>query len=167
MQIYDQLSLLSSNTTNSRVSPIHSAFAKNIQKKQNLKNKTASKPSSHCRSHITELVISKFCSNLEQMLLPMLSFQTQSNNNRWVTWVSNNTIDKNLLLDFGVELDFLRMIYPKNQTDLFSLTSKALSTGNSQCVVSIFDSITEQQRIELNKAAELGQCTGILVTLRN
>lgn len=166
MQIYDQLSLLSSSATDSRVRHIHSASIKNNRHYRLNQNTNAGKtPASE--SNITELVISKFCSNLEQMLLPMLSFQTVSSGDRWVTWVSRNTIDKNLLLDFGVQLDHLRLIYPKTQTDSFSLTLKALSTGNSQCVVSIFDSINEQQRVELNKAAQIGNSTGLIVTLRN
>ncbi len=166
MQIHDQLSLLSASVSDSRVRHINSAFSKNNRSYQPKHNSEAIQTPVN-QSNITELVISKFCSNLEQMLLPMLSFQTASSGDRWVTWVSSSTIDKNLLLDFGVQLDHLRLIYPKNQTDLFSLTSKALSTGNSQCVVSIFESITEQQRIEFNKAAEIGKSTGIVVTLRN
>lgn len=167
MQIYDQLSLLSSSPSDSRVRYLNTGLTNRSRIRSSQQKEQDSGKATAPQSNITELVISKFCSNLEQMLLPMLSFQTRSSGDRWVTWVSDDTIDKNVLLNYGVYLDHLRMIYPKNQTDLFSLTLKALSTGNSQCVVSIFDSISEQQREELNRAAKEGNCTGILVTLRN
>lgn len=118
-------------------------------------------------SNITQLVISKYCSNLDQLLLPMIARQTQLAGNRWVSWISDEVIDKNVLLDYGVNLKNLRIIYPNNTSDLYSVTEKALITGTSHCVVAIFDGFNDQQLEQLTQAANTGNCSGLLVTHQN
>lgn len=169
MDSAQQMSLFTDSLVNQFDLPKTSSFARQSVRaiaKRSARTETAPQTST-VLSNITQLVISKYCANLDQLLLPMIARQTQLAGNRWVSWVSDEVIDKNVLLDYGVNLKKLRIIYPNNTSDLHAVTEKALVAGTSHCVVAIFDGFSDQQLAQLTQAANTGNCSGLLVTHQN
>jgi len=116
--------------------------------------------------HITELLVSKYCPDYLQLLLPMLGHQTQVSGERWITWISTQKMDKTQLQNFGVDIKKVRFVYPKSHQVIFDLVAQALVTGNSHCVVAVNENFLTEQLYLLNEAAKQGNTMGILVSGR-
>ena len=100
------------------------------------------------------------------MILPMLAYLSQQNQNRWFTWFPPLGISKNMLAHFGFNLNNVRVVYARTETDYFSLLVKALSCGSSDTVVASVDHLSSPQFNLLEAAAKQGSCQGILVKNR-
>lgn len=117
--------------------------------------------------HITELLVSKYCPDYLQLLLPMLSHQSNHCGERWITWITTTKVDKRLLAQFGVNIQKVRFVYPKSDHVIFDLVVSALDAGNSHCVVALNENFLPEQLHLLNTAAKQGNTMGILVSCRD
>lgn len=117
--------------------------------------------------HITELLVSKYCPDYLQLLLPMLSHQSRLAGHRWITWIASSKLDKQLLESFGIDTGKVRFVYPRSCDVIFDLVEQALVTGNSHCVVALNENFLPEQLHLLNDAARLGSTMGILVSSRD
>ena len=124
------------------------------------------KPSSK-ESFVTELLVSKYCSDYLALLLPMLGYQTLIAKDSWVSWISPVKIDKSLLQEFNVDAQRVRFIYPKQNQNLYDLTVKALLAGTSHCVVVVADYFNDEQLEIINNAAKHGETMALLVSHRH
>ena len=117
--------------------------------------------------HITELLVSKYCPDYLQLLLPMLSHQSRMAGSRWITWIAQSKLDKQLLESFGVDTQQVRFVYPRSCDVIFDLVEQALVSGNSHCVVAVNENFLPEQLHLLNTAATQGNTMGILVSSRD
>ena len=82
-----------------------------------------------------------------------------------MSWIGQRSLDKNLLLEYGVNLSSIRMLVnEQDASSLFKMTLAALSNGNSHLVVLLADSIDESFYEELECAALEGHSSVILLT---
>lgn len=98
------------------------------------------------------------------LLLPTLGWKTHHNEQRWVTWVASQFIDKPTLEKFGVNLSSLRMIVDSHSPySSFKLLVTALKNNRSCMVIASLPSLSTAERTELEEAARLGDCTGLII----
>lgn len=98
------------------------------------------------------------------LLLPTLAWQTRHNNQRWVTWIASQFIEKESLEQYDVNLACLRMIVDSsNPYSSFKLLLTALSNQRSSMVIASLPGLTEQQLKELERAASSGDCHAIIL----
>lgn len=98
------------------------------------------------------------------LLLPTLAWQTRHNNQRWITWIASQFIEKESLDEYGVDRSCLRMIVDSSTPySSFKLLLTALSNQRSAMVIASLPDLTEQQSKELERAATIGNCQAILL----
>lgn len=127
----------------------------------------ASNSSSNCKSSsVTELILAN--DSLEQLslILPMIAFLSQSHSDRWISWISPQTINRQLLESYGVNTQRLRFIHCADGESARWITWEALASGTSHTVIACPGKLQEQDLIQLEEAAFKGQSRGILLRLR-
>lgn len=101
----------------------------------------------------------------QDLVLPMLAHLSRQNSSeqKWFTWISPQPLTKDQLERFDFNCTRIRWI--KSTSDAYSLWLlwEALSNGNSDTVVAIFDKLNEAQRSDLEQAAEIGKTKGIVL----
>jgi len=98
------------------------------------------------------------------LLLPTLGWKTHHNEQRWVTWVASQFIDKPTLEKFGVNLSSLRMIVDSHSPySSFKLLVTALKNNRSSMVIASLPTLSTNELAELEEAARLGACTGLII----
>ena len=98
------------------------------------------------------------------LLLPLLAWQTHHNEQRWITWVASQFIDKPTLENFGVNLSCLRMIVDSHSPySSFRLLLTALKNNRSSMVIASLPGLSAAELRELEEAARLGQCRGLIL----
>lgn len=110
---------------------------------------------------ITEIVLAH--SQSLSFVLPSLAFLSQQNTDRWLTWLPPTTITKRLLQNYNFDFSRTRFVYPKNSEHAFWLFWEALTEGNSHMVVGAPGPLTERQLARLERAAAVGDCSGLLL----
>lgn len=110
---------------------------------------------------ITEIVLAH--SQSLSFVLPSLAFLSQQNTDRWLTWLPPTTITKRLLQSYDFDFSRTRFVYPKNNEQAFWLFWEALAEGNSHMVVGAPGPLSEQQLARLERAATVGDCSGLLL----
>lgn len=120
-----------------------------------------------CPSRITQWIVGKndFGQiDYRSLLLPTLGWKTHHNDQRWVTWVASQFIDKPTLERFGVNLSSLRMIVDSHSPySSFKLLVTALKNNRSSMVIASLPSLSAIELTELEEAARLGNCTGLII----
>jgi cell division inhibitor SulA len=98
------------------------------------------------------------------LLLPTLAWQTHHNEQRWITWIASQFIEKSVLESYGVNLSSLRMIVD-SQSDYssFRLLLTALKNDRSTMVIASLPSLPESQLHQLEQAARQGNCQAIIL----
>jgi len=98
------------------------------------------------------------------LLLPTLAWQTHHNEQRWITWIASQFIEKSVLESYGVNLSSLRMIVD-SQSDYssFRLLLTALKNDRSTMVIASLPSLPEPQFQQLEQAARQGNCQAIIL----
>jgi cell division inhibitor SulA len=98
------------------------------------------------------------------LLLPTLAWQTHHNEQRWITWIASQFIEKSVLESYGVNLSSLRMIVD-SQSDYssFRLLLTALKNDRSTMVIASLPSLPESQFHQLEQAAKQGNCQAIIL----
>lgn len=110
---------------------------------------------------ITEIVLAH--SQSLSFVLPSLAFLSQQPSDRWLTWLPPATITKRLLQSYSFDFSRTRFVYPKTSEQAFGLFWEALAEGNSHMVVGAPGVLTEQQMVQLEHAASIGDCSGLIL----
>jgi len=98
------------------------------------------------------------------LLLPTLAWQTHHNNQRWITWIASQFIEKSMLEEYGVNLSSLRMIVDSHSDySSFKLLLTALKNNRSSMVIASLPSLSDFQHYELEQAAAQGNCQAIIL----
>ena len=98
------------------------------------------------------------------LLLPVLAWKTHHNNQRWVTWIASQFIDKPTLQEYGVNLSSLRMIVDSQSAhSSFKLLLTALKNNRSELVIASLPSISSEENAALEQAAAEGNCQAIIL----
>lgn len=117
-------------------------------------------------SGITEIIVSEFGNDQSAILLPMLAHLSNKCTDRWLTWIAPKGITKELLSEYGFNLQRLRVIHLSKQSrNGYWMLSDALANGCSHTVVCTADTLSEDEIQELEIAARKGESRGLL--LRN
>lgn len=123
-----------------------------------------STPSGIGSGGITEIVLAN--AHSPEVYLPSLGFLSRTGLDRWLTWLVPQGMNKSSLLQYGFDLTKTRFIYLKNQEQCFELLREALMEGNSHTVVGSPGRLTDEQITQLEQAARVGQCYGLLLRER-
>jgi len=98
------------------------------------------------------------------LLLPTLAWQTHHNNQRWITWIASQFIDKSMLEEYDVNLSSLRMIVDSHSDySSFKLLLTALKNNRSSMVIASLPSLPDAQHRELEQAAAQGDCQALIL----
>jgi len=131
-------------------------------KKQSVFIEAAEKP-----ARITQWLIGKNnfgYVDYRNLLLPTLAWQTHHNNQRWITWIASQFIEKSMLEAYEVNLSSLRMIVDSHSDySSFKLLLTALRNNRSSMVIASLPSVSDTQQNELEKAAAQGNCQAIIL----
>lgn len=127
---------------------------------------STSEVSSRASSGVTELVLASDTPEQFAMILPMIAYLSQHCGDRWITWVTSQTISRQMLQSFGVNTACLRLIHCKSTDEVLWITWEALQAGNSHTVIATPGKLTDRELTQLEMAAHQGQCQGLLLRLR-
>jgi len=98
------------------------------------------------------------------LLLPTLAWQTHHNNQRWVTWIASQFIERAMLEQYEVNLSSLRMIVDSHSSySSYKLLLTALRNNRSSMVIASLPSMSATQQQELEQAAAQGDCQAIIL----
>lgn len=118
-------------------------------------------------TRITQWIVGKHDGvrmDYRNLLLPALAWQTHHNDLRWVTWVAAQFMDKATLEKFGVNLSALRMIVDSHSSHSpFKLVMTALKNQRSCMVIASLPPLSAAELRELEEAAKLGNCSGLIL----
>lgn len=115
---------------------------------------------------VTEIILPQ-SESYTHMLFPMLAHLSHQTADRWLTWIAPPPqLSKNILEQYGFNLERLRLVYTRTQEDIPWVLWDALVTGNSQTVVASPGNLlhVELQKFEL--AAQQGQSQGLFIRYR-
>ncbi|SIS58450.1 cell division inhibitor SulA [Neptunomonas antarctica] len=115
---------------------------------------------------ITEIVTQSGDLNDMPLLMPLLA--QLSYENRWFAWISPPLhLPRSLLLDAGIDLKKVILLYPDEHHSVLQLAKKALSAGTCHAVISWADEISEHEIKSLEQSAQQGSSNGILIRRRH
>lgn len=123
-------------------------------------------PSPRRSGGVTELVLTNDAPEQLTMLLPMIAYLSQQCCDRWITWVAPHNITRQLLERFGVDTRFIRLIHSKEPQQTLWITWEALNAGNSHTVIASPGKLNDKELLQLDMAAQKGECQGLLLRLR-
>ncbi|AFU97461.1 cell division inhibitor-related protein, SulA-like protein [Simiduia agarivorans SA1 = DSM 21679] len=115
----------------------------------------------HAPEHrVTELIIP--WSQQSALLLPMLRFLGNEDDQRWLTIISHGSISQAWLRQQGLNPRSIRVIRADSPESALWMTWEALAAGNSHTVVA---EINAESAItaEMEQAASIGNCRALLV----
>lgn len=115
-------------------------------------------------TRITQWIIGQGIVDYRNLLLPTLAWQTHHNNQRWITWIASQFIEKSMLEEYDVNLSSLRMIVDSHSDySSYKLLLTALKNNRSSMVVASLPSLPDAQYRELEQAAAQGDCQAIIL----
>lgn len=124
-------------------------------------------PSSNTRvSGVTELVLTSNSPEQLQLLLPMLAYISNQNENRWITWIAPEYLNRELLEAYGVNTQTIRLIHC-NEESLLWVMWEALASGTSNTVIANPGRLSEKELAQLEIAAHKGNCQGLVLRARH
>lgn len=111
---------------------------------------------------ISEVIIPSFTDS--HVITPsIVASMTQQVSDRWVTWITSSPVNSRQLARLGVNASSLRIVHVKNHEDARWIIWQALSQGNSCKVIAEQAYFSEADIEEMEAAAKIGQCHGILI----
>lgn len=135
-------------------------FAVNL----NARQPTTSDSKAFCG--VTELILTDRSQAQLQLVLPMICYLTNVQEERWVTWITDRTLDKKALMELGVNTKVFRILTCASKSDLLWVTWEALSSGTSHTVITDAGRLNETEIAQLEHAAEIGQSQGLILRHR-
>ena len=100
------------------------------------------------------------------LVLPMLAHLSQQSQSKWFTWIAPTGISKAQLQSFGFNLNNVRIIHPKNVSDISRVFWEALTNNTSSTVIAETGSLTESDFYTLDTACKNTGCKGLLLRFR-
>lgn len=121
-------------------------------------------------SRMTEVIIPK-SSHSDNIIFPLVASMTKqsslhaptSNEERWLTWITDRKPNSQQLKQFGAKIESLRIIHIEKSNDNRWIIWDALNTGNSHTVIANVENINNNDIEQMEAAATRGDCTGVLV----
>lgn len=115
---------------------------------------------------VTELVLTSDAPEQAALLMPMIAYLSQHCGDRWITWIAPHNVTRQLLESFGVNTRFIRVIHCKGSQQALRVTWEALNAGNSHTVIASPGKLSDKELLQLEVAAQNGECQGLLLRLR-
>lgn len=115
---------------------------------------------------VTELVLTHNAPEQTQLLLPTVAHLSRRSQ-RWLTWISAGPVDRELLGQYGVSPQNLRIIHAPSTTDQRWILWEALVEGNSHTVIASPGQMVDSELRQLEAAARRGQCQALLLRVRD
>ncbi|EMN8761861.1 SOS-induced cell division inhibitor SulA [Serratia marcescens] len=111
---------------------------------------------------ISELVYNERQPAVAQLLLPLLlQLGKQS---RWLLWLTpQQKLSKQWLQQSGLPVDKMVQLSQISPVNTAEAMEKALQTGNYSVVLGWLPELTEEDRLKLRRAAELGNAYGFIM----
>lgn len=116
-------------------------------------------------SGITELVLTQHSPDAQMLLLPMLAHLSR-NAERWITWIADAPVDREVLASYGVETGKVRIIRSNCEESTRWILWEALNTGTSHTVIASLDELSESVFSHLESAAQAGKSRALLIRYR-
>ncbi len=111
---------------------------------------------------ISELVYSERQSVVAQLLVPLL--QQLGQQSRWLLWLTpQQKLSKSWLQQAGLPVNKVVQLSQISPLATVDAMEKALLTGNYSVVLGWLPDLTEQDRLKLSRAAELGNAYGFIM----
>lgn len=129
-------------------------------------NFNTAQPIAQPASGLTELVLTQGTSQSWQMVLPMIAHLSRQCGQRWLTWVTREPVPAQLLANFNVDTSRLRLVHCRNDEQQLWVSWDALALGNSHTVIASPGKLNKREFEQLERAAQLGQCQGLLIRER-
>ncbi|ACE85706.1 cell division inhibitor SulA [Cellvibrio japonicus] len=117
-------------------------------------------------SGVTELVLANDSIEQLALILPMIAFLSNSQQERWVTWISPHPISRDLLETYGVNTRVLRFIHAQDGESARWIAWEALAAGTSHTVIASPGKLADKDLLQLEQAAYRGNSQGLLLRLR-
>lgn len=111
---------------------------------------------------ISELVYHEHQPAVAQLLLPLL--QQLGMQSRWLLWLTpQQKLSKRWLQQSGLPVGKMVQLSQISPLDTVEAMEKALLTGNYSVVLGWLPDLTEEDRLKLRRAAELGNAYGFIM----
>ena len=111
---------------------------------------------------ISELVYNERQPAEAQLLLPLL--QQLGKQSRWLLWLTpQQKLSKQWLQQSGLPVDKVVQLSQISPVNTVEAMEKALQTGNYSVVLGWLPELTEEDRLKLRRAAELGNACGFIM----
>lgn len=101
------------------------------------------------------------------MLVPMLAFLSQQDQDKWFTCVTPTAFNCNIFKEKNIECEQMRVVRAAHIDDRLWMAWDALANGNSGTVVLFIERITEAERKHLEDAASIGNTRGLIIEARS
>jgi cell division inhibitor SulA len=121
-------------------------------------------PQTNIRHRMTEVIIpdQEMSNSIIHPLVTSLSNQQKSIEQPWVTWITKNKPSITNIQALGASIEKLRIVHTQDGKDNRWIIWEALQKGNSHTVVVDSEFISEEDMRELETAANIGNCAGIV-----
>ena len=115
---------------------------------------------------VTELTLTQHFSQQLYLILPMIAALSQTDEDRWITWVGPTTFSEQLLIENNVDISKIQVLYPNEKHSQLKLMQQVLRNGESMMVVApeLTANNTEFELLEI--AAIKGNCRGLIINER-
>ncbi|TQI79976.1 SOS cell division inhibitor SulA [Serratia fonticola] len=111
---------------------------------------------------ISELVYSEHQSVVAQLLVPLL--QQLGQQSRWLLWLTpQQKLSRSWLKQAGLPVNKVVQLNQISPLDTVDAMEKALLTGNYSVILGWLPDLTEEDRLKLSRAAELGNAYGFIM----
>ncbi|VDZ64616.1 Cell division inhibitor SulA [Serratia odorifera] len=111
---------------------------------------------------ISELVYNEHQPAVAQLLLPLL--QQLGMQSRWLLWLTpQQKLSKRWLQQSGLPIDKVVQLSQISPLNTVEAMEKALLTGNYSVVLGWLPDLTDEDRLKLRRAAELGNAYGFIM----
>lgn len=100
------------------------------------------------------------------LVLPTLAYLSQQAKHRWFTWFPPEGITKQLLQPYNFNMPNVRLVHCRYPDQQLWYVWEALAEGNNHTVVAHLGKISEKRLTQLEQAAQVGQCSALLIRQR-
>ena len=111
---------------------------------------------------ITEVLIPEG-QNSNAIVIPLVASLSGQKNDGWLTWITHRKPSKQQLELLSVNMEKLRIVHIKENTDSRWMLWAALAEGNSHTVIADSSILSKDDIDSLEMAAIKGDCLGISI----
>jgi cell division inhibitor SulA len=117
-------------------------------------------------SHLVEFVVPQISLQQLALIFPLLGHLSFSDDPRWLTCIGSLFLSKKDCLQFGLNRHRLLQVLPGRRCNSVDIAERALLTGKSHKVVCVAEEISDQELLQLERAAETQRCRCIVIRSR-